>query len=95
MGIELEIKLIAKVKPDNISLEDAIQSPVFPGARKRAERAGIDPFDKEPPSSAVAQEQAAGFSAGTLERLRPEVLPGRFGQINIHLFNYSRMQILW
>jgi hypothetical protein len=43
----------------------------------------------------VAQEQAAGFSAGNLKRLRPEVLPSLIAEIDIHFFNYSRMQILW
>ena len=41
-----------------------------------------------------AQEQPAGSSAWHLERLCPQVLPGLFAEIDIHLFNYSRRELI-
>ena len=33
----------------------------------------------------MTQEKAARFSPGEFESLRPEVLPGLFSQIHVHL----------
>jgi hypothetical protein len=72
------------VKADDSALENTIQSPVFPIGWKPLEGAGIDVFDKESFSPAVAQEKPPGPSAGPFERLRPQVLQGVIAEIDIH-----------
>jgi hypothetical protein len=81
------------VEADDFSHEDSIQGPVFPIAWKLSEGAGIDSFDKEPPSPAVAKEKAVGPSARKLERLCTQVLPGLIAEINVHFLNYSKIGI--
>jgi len=83
------------VEADDSALEDPSQGIILPFLRELPERAGIDSFDKKSSSPAVAQEKPPGPSAGHLERLRPQVLQGFIAEINIHCFNYSRMEIPW
>jgi hypothetical protein len=110
MGVEFEAEFVtgerrkfapggpgpsaAGVETDDLPFEDSIQNPVLPIAREWSEEAGINPFDEEPPSPAVAKEQAARPSANTLERLGPKVLPSLLAEINIHYDNYSKMEVL-
>jgi hypothetical protein len=82
------------VEADDSALENTVQSPVFPIGWKPLERAGIDAFDKESFSPAVAQEKPPGPSAGHFEGLRPQVLQGVIAEINIHSFDYSRRAII-